>query len=612
MSLTPVNDKQGLPTNLTPTVSRFVSTFAGAFRAFFIYKHDSKALDEILKNVCLRFREIAAVLPVLRLEITNRSLVYGNEAVGYPEITAILAGTLRKLEIKAICLKSTMQSAQFFQVLSILSSKDAHEAKQEKLLPFMGDDELKPFTLIPFTTNSLLLRLSDDSLINQLSVLRKGVDNKKSFYDDLTSADIGTIPDLFTWIGVRSESLEESSKNLTKNLTDAAREGYMSWERFLRVFPLPPSLLEKFKNYSAKPTTRKRKQTVFGLAYNPTGRSLQGMGISSHAVSIFYDQEVKARQSVRTESEETRKNQDLELLELLLVNMDNSFVLGFRLLLRSLQDQNHPVIQGKILLLASKTWLRFKDRHKEENWAPLLGSLKESLCLTHNIQAALTPLMSATMDAEVFENGVNYFQSLEGTCIPPLLTLLDQESDRGARKKILFLLSSVSRNFGTESLIKMMSNASPYLLRNIVTIIGETRDANTIPMLKPLLSHDQKIVRIEAIRTLGKIGTTESCELLAHLIRSSKDLNEKKIAITFLGLVKDPASFAFLIAQAQDKSHSFDVRKEIYTAIATRGGIKAKTFLETIKKGSSLFGRFNPEQREEQALVDSLLLKIKI
>ena len=50
----------------TLAVKRFASTLGGTFRAFFLYKQDSKIIDEILQNLLIRFQAVAKFESTLR------------------------------------------------------------------------------------------------------------------------------------------------------------------------------------------------------------------------------------------------------------------------------------------------------------------------------------------------------------------------------------------------------------------------------------------------------------------------------------------------------------------------------------------------------------------
>ena len=81
-------------------IGRFISTFAGAFRAFFIYKKDNKAIDEIISNVAKRYQLVANTHPEIRLGISNLSFTYESNPVVFKDVTSHITLALRNLGFK--------------------------------------------------------------------------------------------------------------------------------------------------------------------------------------------------------------------------------------------------------------------------------------------------------------------------------------------------------------------------------------------------------------------------------------------------------------------------------------------------------------------------------
>src|SRR4051812_34622277 len=100
-------------------VNRFVSALAGAFRSFYIYNQDNKAFEEILQNLVKRFQETQSTPQPVQLVITNRSLIYKGDPVGFPELTITLASVLRNLGYKSMQFHPPIQSRNFFHFLHI-------------------------------------------------------------------------------------------------------------------------------------------------------------------------------------------------------------------------------------------------------------------------------------------------------------------------------------------------------------------------------------------------------------------------------------------------------------------------------------------------------------
>lgn len=591
------------------SVNRFVSTLAGAFRSFYIYNQDNKAFDEIMQNVSKRFNDAAVELKTIRLMITNRSLVFEAEPAGHREITVFFASVLRNLGYREIVFNAPLQSRHFFQVLHILSGKEPPEAKTERLNAFIGDGEAKPITLVPVTANMLLLRLTDTAISQRL----EAVNQSPEFLREMEHADLKNLPDLFTWICVKASLLQPATASFIRNLVEATREGYFPIERFLGVMPLPAKVKKRFDDgLAGAPPYRARKATPlfhrFVPAEQPQGRAL--LDWSSRLVSFSSD-EAQLHKALKSGGAVASPSSDLELAQALMADGGPNLILGIHMLIRYMSEKNPVPVQERALKIAIELWTAHNDEADNPSIVSLLSSLRQALCSFHNINLVLFPLRTITMEAPMFTDTVAYFASLGKSAIPPLVSALDTEQDRSMRKKLCAVIGAVARENGADTLMGAMKNASPYLLRNIVMILGDLRDAGAIAELGPLLTHGQKIVRTEAMRTLCKIGTPEANVALSSNLLKIPDIDTRQIVVDYLVQKRHPRILDQMLSAAKDPAGAGPWRRALYTAIANHGGVQAKTFLESVLKEGGFLGRLAGDQREDLALIKSLLGRIK-
>jgi len=591
-------------------VNRFVSTLAGSFRSFYIYNQDNKAFDEIMQNVSKRFNDAAVELKVIKLQLTNRSMVFEGEPSGVKELTVFFASVLRNLGYREIIFTAPLQGRHFFQVLHILSGKEPPEAKMDRLSAFIGDGDSKPIMLVPVTANMLLLRLTDSQIASRLET----VTQSSEFMQDLERSDIAELPDLFTWICVKGTLLPSATAAFSRNLVEATREGYFPIERFLSIFPLPTKIKKRFDDgLAGPPPYRMRKPTPLFHRFIPSERPAQKqlMSWASRLVAFSAD-EAQLHQQLKTGGALVSPTSDLELAQALMADGGPNLILGIHMLIRYMSEKNPVPVQERALKIAIELWMSRKEESDNPSIVSLLSTLRQALSSFNNMNLVLFPLRNVTMESPMFADTVAYFASLGKSAIPALVASLDAEQDRGMRKKLCGMVAAVARENGVDALISAMKTASPYLLRNIVMILGDIKDAGAVNELAPLLAHGQKIVRTEAMRTLCRIGTTEANAVLATAMNKIPDMDNRQVMVDYLVQKRHPRLLDALLMAAKDPSSSGPWRRILYNGIANTGGVQAKTFLESVLKEGGFLGRLAGDQREDLALVKTLLGKIKV
>lgn len=591
-------------------VNRFVSTLAGSFRSFYIYNQDNKAFDEIMQNVSKRFNDAVVDIKSIKLQITNRSLIFEAEPAGHKEITVFFASVLRNLGFREIIFTAPLQGRHFFQLLHILSGKEPVEAKNERLSSFIGDGDTKPITLVPVTANMLLLRLTDNQISQRLEPVTAA---DSDFMALLEQADPRTLPDLFTWICVRAERLAPFTANFVRNMVEATREGFFPIERFLALFPLPSRTKKRFEDgLSGPPPYRARKATPLFHRFLPSERPLKSGSLdwSSRLVAFSAD-EAQIHHALKSGGAVVSPTSDLELAQALMADGGSNLILGIHMLIRYMSEKNPVPVQERALKIAIDLWMSAKEEADNPSIVSLLSSLRQALSSFNNVNLVLFPLRNVTMESPMFSDTVAYFASLGKSAIPAIVGSLDAEQDRGMRKKLCAVITAVAKENGVDSLVAAMKGASPFLLRNIVMILGDIRDAQAVAELAPLLTHGQKIVRTEAMRTLCKIGTPEANAALYSNMARIPDIDNRQIVVDYLVQKRHPRILDQLLMFAKDSASAGPWRRAVYTGIANFGGAQARTFLESVQKEGGFLGRLAGDQREDLAHIKTLLGRMK-
>ncbi len=602
-------------TNLDPTdVNRFVSTFAGAFRTFYMYKDDNKVFDEIMQNLTKRFSDTVANGQTLKLGITNRSLVFEGKPSGFKDITLHLAAELTNLGFKEILFLSPLQGRHFFQFLHILSSKEGEETKVERLTPFLNDGQEKPISLVSLEANASIVRLSDDLLSSRLSSLL--VPQEKGgpgFMETLGAVNIGVAPDLFDAVLWAGQPLLGSVKTFLFELTNTTRHGYFPLRRYLHLLPMQSDQKERLLKMTG-PARRVTARHPSSLGHRLIPQKIQRNSGPSEWISDVIDfdnDQVKRHQSFRAMGNQTSANDDLDMAAALLRESGPDAILGFRFLLRYMADTTAVGVQEKALKIGVDVWKAWQDRIGTPEFASLLSSLRQHLTDTRNVSLALFPLRNAVLESAAFVDTTAYLVSLGKAIFSPMLSALDAEPDRGMRKKLCHVLTVLSRENGVDGLKEAIPKASVFLLRNIVMVLGDMKSPDAVPIIASFSTHQQRMIRAETIRSLMKIGTEQATKAILVSLAQLQDVDIKQTILDFIAIQKPAAAMPVLLRLAKEENAPVAWRRSLYIAIGACGGAQAKTFLQSLNVGGGMFGRFNTEQREEAALVKSLLEKIK-
>jgi hypothetical protein len=113
------------------------------------------------------------------------------------------------------------------------------------------------------------------------------------------------------------------------------------------------------------------------------------------------------------------------------------------------------------------------------------------------------------------------------------------------------------------------------------------------------------------MRTLCKIGTPEAGAALSANLLKIPDSDTRQLVVDYLVQKRHPRILEQMLAAAKDPSSAGVWRRALYTGIANYGGVQAKAFLESVMKEGGFLGRIAGDQREDLALVKTLLGKIK-
>ncbi len=129
------------------------------------------------------------------------------------------------------------------------------------------------------------------------------------------------------------------------------------------------------------------------------------------------------------------------------------------------------------------------------------------------------------------------FQQIGKLAFPFILKELMDNEDKAERRKLIQLASRMGKPI-LDYLYKLLEDTRWYILRNVILIIGEIEDPESLPYIEDFIYHKDLRVRKEAIRAYARISQSKGLDKLRELYRKG-DPEVRKIVINALKLIKD-------------------------------------------------------------------------
>ncbi|MDI6692088.1 MAG: HEAT repeat domain-containing protein [Anaerosomatales bacterium] len=178
--------------------------------------------------------------------------------------------------------------------------------------------------------------------------------------------------------------------------------------------------------------------------------------------------------------------------------------------------------------------------------------------------------------------------------IEPLLEVLASEQDMSARKALVEMISAIASSH-VEQLGKHVEDSRWFFVRNVVAILGSTRDPAVLPYLARTLRHSDARVRRETVRALASIRDRYAEELLVAAL-TDDDAQNVAIVARYLGTLGVRGAVPALVEVAKGAgqgNRDTAPRVEAIEALARIGAKEALPVLEQLssKRGGLLRGQ---------------------
>jgi HEAT repeat protein len=171
-------------------------------------------------------------------------------------------------------------------------------------------------------------------------------------------------------------------------------------------------------------------------------------------------------------------------------------------------------------------------------------------------------------------------------CVEPLLAALAAEEDWEIRRRLVGFLASRGRA-AVPALLRRLAGASWYVVRNIVLILGEIADPQTIPAVAAALQHADARVRREAAAALGKIGGPRAFDLVRNAL---DDPEIGEVAMRALAAIDRPRTVGAFLERTDHVSAFGRGERQVRDAILALGELAASESVPRLE--SILMRRF--------------------
>jgi HEAT repeats len=274
-------------------------------------------------------------------------------------------------------------------------------------------------------------------------------------------------------------------------------------------------------------------------------------------------------------------------------------------LLFQMKDHHHRVAEGKEVELFSSVVHQLEDmlgyllRKKDYSTALLIGRafqmpvdpafkprMMEAVRKTASrstIRETIADLRRYSKSSPDYAAAYSYLSIMERDATEVLLELLAEEKDRSTRKVYLDFVKDLGKN---QILLigEHLADQRWYYVRNIVSILGESKADQAIAFLSKVAGHDDVRIRQEVVKGLISIGGKKAASLLAKFL-DDKEADIQLMCIrglvVFKGMGIEVATplMDFLNWRPLKKSYQ-ELTLEAIKALGKTGGADAGEFFK--------------------------------
>lgn len=193
--------------------------------------------------------------------------------------------------------------------------------------------------------------------------------------------------------------------------------------------------------------------------------------------------------------------------------------------------------------------------------------------------------------------------------IAPLLEVLADEPDMAARKALVDLISGLARD-GIDELGPRVADRRWYFVRNVVAILGGTKEPAALAYLERTLRHSDERVRRETIRAVAAIRDAKADAMLVASL-TDDDASNVQLAARYLGLLAVRGAAAALEQVARGEGRGNREIGPRVEAIESLGRIGAPGSLRVVEDIARQRGLIAGRTREVRAAAEAAAVAIR-
>lgn len=219
----------------------------------------------------------------------------------------------------------------------------------------------------------------------------------------------------------------------------------------------------------------------------------------------------------------------------------------------------------------------------------MAASALDRLLTEQIVDLLLEQLKQTSLTPQQFQRLQNFTVALGVRVAPQLLSLMTEEENSIVRKRLSTLLAKMGEPL-LDLLREMVHNSKWYVVRNVVSLLGDLRLDAGIDILDGLTTHRDQHVRRTLIRSLAMIGGKKSVAPLVKLTRDPVTALRRP-AVKALGATQDGAAVLPLlkITQCFDPlGRKIDIRSDAVAALSLLGKQEAVAPLRALAKHPNL------------------------
>jgi len=191
-------------------------------------------------------------------------------------------------------------------------------------------------------------------------------------------------------------------------------------------------------------------------------------------------------------------------------------------------------------------------------------------------------------EASEIETVRQYLYLLDKNSIQHMIGILGELQDMKQRKLLCEVLAGSGRQ-DIDVFLAALNDERWYLVRNIVMILGMTRNPAGVRLLEKVLRHPNVKVRREVVKALEGIDSEDIKRLFLDVLKDD-DLTIRIRAVKALKRLKDPSlfqTFKQYVSLEELKEKSYEEKREMLETFALLGGKNAFPVLADLfkKKG---------------------------